>query len=86
MGQLRMGEDQAKCKALVQRWSNIWWKRRKRCKGGQTFGRQGGKDVMVVKYLVDDELVGGGLVARTEGEIFQPANEMKHSSQAFSVQ
>ena len=55
MGQLRMGEDQAKCKALVQRWSNIWWKRRKRCKGGQTFGRQGGKDVMVVKYLVDDE-------------------------------
>ena len=42
---------------------------------------------MVVKYLVDDEeKVVAGWVARTEGEIFKPANEMKHSSQAFSVQ
>ena len=87
MGQLRMGEHQAKCKALVQRWSNIWWTKWKRRRGGQIFGRKGGKGAKVVKYLVDkEEKVVAGKIARTEGKIFLPACEMKYSPQAFSVQ
>ena len=42
-GSAQDGKTSAKCKALVQRWFNIWWTRRKRCKGGQIIGRQRGK-------------------------------------------